>query len=328
MSYNTIIYDNKAGWNLASSTSFLQSYTVGSGGNDRLLVVILCARNQEFTALTYAGVSLTLAKKSTTYDGCETSIWYLLNPATGSNNIAGTLDAGRDNTLVGAISFFNIDQGSSINLTDESYANAGSFTNSFTPTLDNCVVVEGQFNTGITSGSISGGQTLIHSRSSNDSGGCSYEMDIDAGTESVGWSGFDSSSTAYSHALVVFKPSSYYEINEQETITISESNSLAPDIRLSNTQLVTVTDDETVRLVSFINKSESILVTDVNYQNIREGRSIHIWKENISVEDEPQMPGEKSLGNQFEDIHVTDEVYIKLSDEGNESYKPYFMVRE
>lgn len=201
---------SKTGKNLGAVTSTTHSVTVASNPN-RCLVLIFCSRGGGvISSATFAGGSFVLGKRSSGYDGCFTEIWYLKNPAVTTANIAVNFSsATSDRSLLGVISLYNVDRIDPVDITGEKVANAGSFTSSFTPTQNNCVVVEGQFNTGTTSGSVAGGQTLIFNRSSNDSGGCSYETDIDATSESVGWSGFETGSTAYSHAFVVFQGARY-----------------------------------------------------------------------------------------------------------------------
>lgn len=91
---------------------------------------------------------------------------------------------------------------------------------------------------------------------------------------------------------------------------------------------ISVTTEAQLTQVYSIEVSETVTISELDDENVRNGWSIHIWKEKVGVVDYPQMPGEKGLGNQFEDIHVTDDVTVKLSSEGDDSYKPYFMVGE
>jgi hypothetical protein len=91
-----IAYVNSADLgNNSGSGSLTASYTVGSGAN-RLLVVVFLGDasngNDDITAVTYAGVSLTLAAKipagsfTTTQQRLQ-YIYFLLNPASGANNV-------------------------------------------------------------------------------------------------------------------------------------------------------------------------------------------------------------------------------------------------
>ena len=325
--YNDIVYDTKAGWNLTASTSFSQSYTVGTG-LDRLLVIINGNRNARISSATYGGASLSRAKLSTRYDGCETDIWYLVAPATGSNTLAVTFTSGNDRAYLGAVSFFNIDQDDPVNSTYDKYANAGGFTKWVYPTKNNCVIVEGQFNTGLAAGSISGGQTLIKSRTGNDSGGCGYEMDADTAGETIGWTGFETSSTAYSAAQVVFNPSPCDTVNVSDTITISESITAKPTPEVEITDSLEISENTKVNVVSQPTIEDSITISEKVDVTIRSGGdlNISIWKDTVSITDSPEFPGPRDVIKE-DIITITEKTTVKLQEaEGDSDTKPTIRV--
>lgn len=166
-------------------------------------------------------------------------------------------------------------------------------------------------------------QTLTHTAGRERDGSVAYEW-VDSLVNGQVYHDVTTSAVTATYA------SAYTSGNEQNnepsyrTVAFIEFFSL----NSNKSESITVTTTPHVTEVHSIEVSENITITETTDQNIRNGWSIHIWKERVSVEDEPQMPGEKGLGNQFEDVHVTDNVYIKLSDEGDESYKPYFKVGE
>lgn len=97
---------------ISSETAAVTSaaYNSGATGSDRCLVVALYYENdtapQNCTAMTYAGVSMTRAVKSTLAGQFVESVelWTLANPATGSNTLALTLaDSGQDLVAVAAV---------------------------------------------------------------------------------------------------------------------------------------------------------------------------------------------------------------------------------
>src|SRR6266550_1285190 len=72
--------------------AYTVSYTVGAG-SDRLLVVALVGAvvpTDNITGVTYAGVSMTLINKRIPSTGRCSYLFYLLNPASGANNIVVT----------------------------------------------------------------------------------------------------------------------------------------------------------------------------------------------------------------------------------------------
>lgn len=202
--YKTITYVSKTGWNLTSSTSFSQSFTVSTNSN-RILIAIFCTRNATGSNFQYGGEAMTLAKRNT-YDGFNVEIWYKVNPKSGANNLTASLDSGNDRAIIGAIEFFNVDQVNPVNGTFETdIVSSTSVSTTCTAVgRDNCVGVDGFFHGSDTLGSVGGTQVAIKTRDTADNCGCSYEMDIDTSSEAMGWSGWISDEGA--HAVVVFNP--------------------------------------------------------------------------------------------------------------------------
>lgn len=79
-----------------ANSNSIPAYNAGSG-SDRVLVVVVgisSGSSQNVTAVTYGGVSMTLYGRQTDPDGwSEATLFYLLNPPSGSNSFAVTSSA-------------------------------------------------------------------------------------------------------------------------------------------------------------------------------------------------------------------------------------------
>jgi hypothetical protein len=107
-----ITFDNSVdgGNNGGSTTSLTYSFTVGSGSN-RLLVVNLIGDTSadDISSVTYAGTPMTRIGKVQAPSNNWQYQYYLLNPASGSNNVVIT--AGISHFLISqAASWFNVKQ--------------------------------------------------------------------------------------------------------------------------------------------------------------------------------------------------------------------------
>src|SRR3972149_3113909 len=81
---------------IAIASSLTWSHTVTSTGADRILVVGVSIRNgssQTVSSVTYNGVAFppVLGGVATNGTVLRNELWYLLNPATGTNNVVVTL---------------------------------------------------------------------------------------------------------------------------------------------------------------------------------------------------------------------------------------------
>lgn len=108
-------------------------------GSDRFLVVGLytAASNSRTTSVTYNGVAMTQAiKNENNPSGETTEIWYLMNPASGANNIVITLST--DTPIeVCAASYTGV-LGGLDNSAVASNTSTTSFAGSVTTVADNC----------------------------------------------------------------------------------------------------------------------------------------------------------------------------------------------
>lgn len=88
-----IAFDSASGRQTGTATSATLSHTCS--GVDRILVVSVgVASGKTVTGVTYGGVAMTKVVDGTTISvGTYASMWILLNPATGANNIVASFSA-------------------------------------------------------------------------------------------------------------------------------------------------------------------------------------------------------------------------------------------
>lgn len=142
-----ITYDNSVdgGNNGGSTTSLSYSYTVGSGSN-RLLVVNLVGDTSadDISSVTYGGASLTLINKVHAASNNWQYLYYLLNPASGTNNIVIT--AGSSHYLVSqAASWSDVRQSAQpeASTTNTTAVTTTAVTTSLTTVASGALVLQG-----------------------------------------------------------------------------------------------------------------------------------------------------------------------------------------
>jgi len=208
MARRTVAVDTSSvtGKDLGVVSSTTLSVTIADNPN-MVSVIVNAGRNggDMATGVSRDGNAYTLALRTNT-TGLLVEIWYLINPNADTGNVTVEFGGDRegDRGVLGHVALYNVDTSDPVNITDKLDGTANSISNLFTATENNCVAVDGQFNTGEVGGTQASGQSLIHKQSANDSGGCSYETNIDAQAEAMGWTGLGASSN-YSHAVVVFQ---------------------------------------------------------------------------------------------------------------------------
>lgn len=125
-----------------------------SGGNRILLVGITVNNNDTISGVTYNGVPMTLAKKST-FTSPAMYIYYLVAPATGSNSIV--VSSGSSEFIrVSAVSYTGVKQTGQPDATDEESATATLVTSSLTQLVANAWqvgLVQGAHDGAVTAGS-------------------------------------------------------------------------------------------------------------------------------------------------------------------------------
>lgn len=142
----------------ASGTSVSFSHTVTAGDELALVVVVNAMSHQidtdpfDVSSVTYNGENLTQAFEQDHYQNNRdyaTSIWYLLDPPTGSNTVAVTTNNGIHDWVVGALTFSGVNQSDPIGDFDGAGGSGvSSLTASLTTESDNSFIVGGAANRG------------------------------------------------------------------------------------------------------------------------------------------------------------------------------------
>lgn len=93
---------------LTSSSTISWNHTVS--GSNRLLIVAVACDDKEFASVTYSSQALTYIDDSESTENDQVSLYYLLNPPTGTNSIVVTLTTSDDAFAGAGISFTGVDQ--------------------------------------------------------------------------------------------------------------------------------------------------------------------------------------------------------------------------
>ncbi|ATC64553.1 hypothetical protein CMV30_11640 [Nibricoccus aquaticus] len=196
-----------------SNTSW--SHTTGSG-TDRILIVGLATEDTStsvlnVSAITYGGVALTAVANSTatagssTYD--RTQLFYLLNPASGTNTISVTWGGAVNGISAGSTSLAGVTQSA------PSVAAINSTTSGNTISANIAVATAGSWlvsvaNSGASNATLTAGSTQIKrwGLGQSNSGGAGSTASPATGTVSTSWTASSSSQLALS--VAVLTPSS------------------------------------------------------------------------------------------------------------------------
>lgn len=135
-----IAFDAATGPNYSASGT-TNTFAHTCTGSDRILFVVAAHHNtvpaSSVTGITYAGVAMTLLR---TYQSSNAKfdLYYLVAPATGSNNVVITMDIS-DASIGIAASYTGVDQTSPIDVSgDGGPTTTTSYSQSLTTTVDNC----------------------------------------------------------------------------------------------------------------------------------------------------------------------------------------------
>jgi len=147
-----ITFDNSidGGNNGGTTASLTYRFTVGTGAN-RLLVVNLIGDTSvdDISSVTYAGTPLTLLQKIQSPSNNWQYLYYLLNPASGSNNVVITA-ASSHYLLSQAASWYNIKQSAQPDAitTNTAAVTSTSITTSLTTVAPGALVLQGIWSNG------------------------------------------------------------------------------------------------------------------------------------------------------------------------------------
>lgn len=235
----SVAFDTSANFSHSSVDNWTDNYTT-SGSNRILIVTLYINQGRTVTALTYNGVALTQLGAT---QNLTSSTWYLLNPASGTHALAGTLSASSNGFTIVAVSYTGANQSTLDNNAVNSTSSSTSFSQSLTPTVPNCLVI------GVTQDDGSGGRTFTAgantTRRATDASDCAiFEHN-----------GFVS--PAASTAIVA-------TISGSATVWYYWLISLAPIALTSSTaNTTTATDALSISATRVINIANTITVTDL-----------------------------------------------------------------
>lgn len=207
------------GWPAAGTSTLTWSHTCT--GSNRILIVGVGLYAQDnivttTSGVTYNGVAMTLINSiSGTADALkqDTSLWYLINPATGANNIVATSSRAIQYHWGGGTSYTGVTQSSPIDssATGQSGATGSTAATSLTVSTivltNNCWLVGTVFARGGTPAAGTG-TTIRSANAAPSAGGGDSNAIVSTGSQSLQWT---SASGAYPGAIVAsIKPTATY----------------------------------------------------------------------------------------------------------------------
>lgn len=176
-----------------------------NSNTDFLVVTFQYFRPRTISSVTYAGVSMTQAVYSN--GDYDSAIYYLVSPASGSNNVVVTL-SGTSGFTGSAISLGGVDLTSPLGATNTAYtASTNAPSLSLTTTQANSIIIDGLYRNNGDTMTAGAGQTEFQDNTTQvfgtEGGGASYEMTTTTGSYAMSWSW--TSANAVSHAAAEFK---------------------------------------------------------------------------------------------------------------------------
>lgn len=135
-----IAFNAGSGANGSAGTTQTLSHTC-TGSNLILWVSVFSNNSHTITGVTYNGVSMTSAISVNSSGNEWEDLYYLINPATGANNIVASFSTSCPNPSVSGASFTGAKQSGQPDGTTSGTGNAASATGSITTVADNCMAV-------------------------------------------------------------------------------------------------------------------------------------------------------------------------------------------
>jgi hypothetical protein len=272
-----IAYDNSSGTYTNSSNSITFAHTVGNG-SDRIIFV--AARGQEdISSVTYNGDALTLAVG----DGSNLSIYYLVNPDSGANNVVVTC-AGSGFIYASSASYTGAAQVDPINETTSGSGNPTTLT--VTTTRGGCWLL-GYFSSNYdidgASGTLRNSQVNFYLYDSNSAispaGSGSLTIYPDGGPASGSmvafgptdfWRDLGTNNTVNVTENVSVAITQLFSVHD--SVSVSEGLDAAEVFPFSCNDNVVVTEDETLSVSMVISEFDSATVSDFFFVE-RRGRA-------------------------------------------------------
>lgn len=196
-----------------SSVTF--AHTVGSGAN-RILVVGVALRNgtgQSVTGVTYNGVAMTSAGVAINGTTVRTSLWTLVNPASGTHDVVVSMSAAAV-VAGGAHSYTGVDQTTPIGTAATATGNSNAPSVNVSSATDQLVVDSGGHSNSTSNGTVGSGQTQsYHDKSTGaaTSNVVAYgSREAGAPTVTMSWSTSDSNARPWAIVGVPLRPAFDY----------------------------------------------------------------------------------------------------------------------
>lgn len=142
-----IAFDASSAGSITTGNSISYSHTCS--GSDRLLIVGISAADDDqrtISSMTYGGVAMTRAIRRVSTAGFDDhwiELWYLVNPATGSNTVSISLSGTVDRAAYSnALSLTGVDQTTPLDATNSAIGDSASPSVNVTTTVDNAWAVD------------------------------------------------------------------------------------------------------------------------------------------------------------------------------------------
>lgn len=196
-----IAYDSSSSGSASSAGSVTVSHTCS--GSDRLLIACISSvvPGDTVTSVTYNGVSMTLVDKVPTQSNVETYMYYLLGPATGTNDIVVTSSATPLILLCAAASYTGVLQSGFPDAQSSDIGAGASMTGTVTTVATGCWMVMSAYgnSAGLSAGSGATQRAVTTRQGVFDSNGT-----VSVGSNSMT---VNCNSDAYGYILASFAPS-------------------------------------------------------------------------------------------------------------------------
>lgn len=135
-----VLFDSGSAGFTTSTTTHTEPHTCT--GSDLVLLVHVLSTSSGTTGVTYDSVAMTQQGSEYTFNnGYKASLWYLIAPSTGANNVVATVSSS-SNVFVNVVSYKNANQASfPDNFTTGNAFSVDQLDTDLTPVADGCIVV-------------------------------------------------------------------------------------------------------------------------------------------------------------------------------------------
>lgn len=184
-------------------------------GSDRLLIVNVAFWNNGGAAagcsgITYGGVAMTLVTNSrqlSTGNKFLTEQWYLVAPATGTNNVVATVGGQCDKLGLAVLSFTGADQTNPIDVNGKTSGTSGTVTQSITTTVAGTIMTDSVSHLSANTATANS-HSLIYNDGASGAGMASqYGTAASAGTNSLSWT-YPDPGDEWAYSVLAVRPSS------------------------------------------------------------------------------------------------------------------------